>query len=141
VVSLQLLGRSYYLLVALSSGVFELPAVLVATNPKFLGDEMAGCHLLLLGRSSDLRHVDELDVLLSVTIKKFVPSSGRALASSCNLDVFLLLPLVRWRLVEGLLLAPTTKTTGRPLCGPKCNFPFLRGCLCKSCNVNLKTYM
>ena len=46
--------------VALSSGDFELLAVLVASSPKFLGVEMAGGHQFLLVRSVDLRHVDDL---------------------------------------------------------------------------------
>ena len=81
-VSLQLLGRSS-LSVAWLFGVLGWPAVLVAAKPKFLGDEMAGGHLLLPGRSSTLRHVDEFDVLLGVANKNFVSSSGRASASSC----------------------------------------------------------
>jgi len=82
VVSLQLLGQSS-LLVAWLFGVLGWPAVLVAAKPKFLGDEMAGGHLLLPGRSSTLRHVDEFDVLLGVANQNFVSSSGRASASSC----------------------------------------------------------
>ena len=68
-------------------------------------------------------------------------SSGRALASSCNLGVHLLLPLVRWLLVEGFLHSPVTKITGRSLYGLICNFLFIQGCLCKSCIVNLYSYM
>ena len=63
--------------------------MLVAVKPKFLGDEMAGGHLLLPGRSSILRHVDEFDVLLGVANKNFVSSSGRASASSCIPGAFL----------------------------------------------------
>jgi len=116
------LGGLSPLSVALSSGDFELPAVLVATNPKFLGDKMAGGHLFLLVRLVDLRHVDDFDVLLGEVVKNFVSSSRWALASSCNLDGFILQPLVRRWIVEGRLLTPVTKTTRRPLGGPKCNF-------------------
>ena len=80
------------MLVALSSSDFELPAVLVATNPKFLGDEMAGGHLFLLVRSADLRYVDNLDVLLGEAVKtSFLRRDGLWLqaatltASSSNL--------------------------------------------------------
>jgi len=53
-------------------GVLGWPAVLVASEPKFLGDVVAGGHLLLLGRSTFLRHVDVFDVLLGEAIKNFV---------------------------------------------------------------------
>lgn len=123
--------------VALSSGDFELLAVLVASSPKFLGVEMAGCHQFLLVRSVDLRHVDDFGVLLGEAVKNFVSSSSWALASSCSLDGFIFQPL-GWRwIVAGRLLAPVTKTTGRPLGGPKCISFFFQGCVCKSCNVNL----
>jgi len=49
--------------------------------------------------------------------------------------------LVWRRLVGGLLRAPATKMTGRSVAGPKCNFLFFQGCLCKSCNVILIPYM
>jgi len=69
------------------------PAVLVATEPEFFDDKMAGHHLVLLGRSTFRRYVD---ILLGVAIKNFVSMSGRAsAASSCILDVFLFQPLVR----------------------------------------------
>ena len=109
-VYLQLLRWSFSHSVALSSDDLGLPAMLVATSSMFLGDEMAGGHLLLLGRSMYLRHVDVFDMLLVVAMENFdVSSSRRALASSCNLRVFPLQPVVRWVLVEGLL---------------QCNFPF-----------------
>ena len=101
-----------------------LLAVLVMSNPKFLIDEMAGDHLFLLGHSTDLWHVEVFDMLLMATTKNFeVSSSGRTLASSCNLDAALLQPPVRRGLIKGLLLVPVTKMTGRPLYGPECNFP------------------
>ena len=61
--------------------------MLVASEPKFPGDEVAGGHLLLLARSTFLRHVDVFDVLLGEAIKNFVFPSRRASASSCILDV------------------------------------------------------
>jgi len=112
-------------------GVLGWPAVLVASESKFLGDVVAGGHLLLLGRSTFLRHVDVFDVLLGEAIKNFVSSSRRASASSCILDVFLFQPLVRRRLIGRLLWAPATKTTGRPLLGLYCNFLVFQGCLAK----------
>ena len=131
----------FSLSVARMFGVLEWPAVLVASEPKFLGDVVAGGHLLLLGRSTFLRHVDVFDVLLGEAIKNFVSSSGRASASSCILDVFLFQSLVRWKSVGRLLCAPVTKTTGRPLFGLLCNFLLYRGCFCKNCNVNLTFYI
>jgi hypothetical protein len=80
----------------LSSDDLGLLAMLAATSPMFLDDEMAGGHLLLLGRSTYLRYVDVCDMLLVVAMENFdVSSSRRALASSCNLDVFPLQPVVR----------------------------------------------
>ena len=117
------------------------PAVLVASEPKFPGDEVSDGHLLLLARSTFLRHVDVFDVLLGEAIKNFVFSSRRASASSCILDAFLFQPLVRRRLIGRLLWALATKTTGRPLLELHCNFLIFRGCLCKSCNVNLIFYI
>jgi len=140
VVSCNCLG-GLSLSVARMFGVLEWPAVLVASESKFLGDVVAGGHLLLLGRSTFLRHVDVFDVLLGETIKNFVSSSRRASASSCILDVFLFQPLVRRRFIGRLLWAPATKTTGRPLLGLYCNFLVFQGCLCKSCNVTLIFYM
>jgi len=140
VVSCNCLG-GLSLSVARMFGVLGWPAVLVASESKFLGDVVAGGHLLLLGRSTFLRHVDVFDVLLGETIKNFVSSSRRASASSCILDVFLFQPLVRRRLIGRLLWAPATKTTGRPLLELHCNFLIFQGCLCKSCNVNLIFYM
>ena len=127
--------------VARMFGVLGWPAVLVASEPKFLGDVVAGGHLLLLGRSTFLRHVDVFDVLLGEAIKNFVFPSRRASASSCILDAFLFQPLVRRRLIGRLLWAPATKTTGRPLLELHCNFLIFQGCLCKSCNVNLIFHM
>ena len=102
---------------------------------------MASGHVLRLERSTVLRHVF-FDMLLVVPLKNLdVSSSGRALASSCDLDVYLQQPLVQWLLVEGLLHSPATKTTGRPLFGSTCNFLFVQGCLCKGCDVNLGPYM
>jgi len=49
--------------------------------------------------------------------------------------------LVWRRLVGGLLRAPAMKTTGRSLAGPKCNFLFFQGWLCKSCSVILIPYI
>ena len=121
------LGALSPLSVALSSGDFELSAVLVASSPKFLGVEMADGHQFLLVRSVDLRHVDDFGVLLGEAVKNFVSSSRWALASSCSLDGFIFQPLGWWWIVEGRLLAPVTKTTGRPLGGPKCNFSFSKG--------------
>ena len=66
------LGSLSPLSVALSSGDFELSAVLVASSPKFLGVEMAGGHQFLLVRSVDLRHVDDFGVLLGEAVKNFV---------------------------------------------------------------------
>ena len=113
-VYLQLLMWSFSHSVALSSDDLGLPAMLVATSSMFLGDEMAGGHLLLLGRSMYLRHVDVFDMLLVVAMENFDVSSRRALASSCNLGVFPLQPVVRWVLVEGLLQSPATKTIRDP---------------------------
>ena len=101
------LGVLLPLSVVWSLGDLGLAALLVASNPKYLGDEMAGGHLLLLGRSSVLRYVDELGVLLVAAIKNFQGSSSRrVVASSSNLGVVLLQPLVRWSCVEGLLRTP-----------------------------------
>lgn len=127
--------------VARMFGVLGWPAVLVASESKFLGDVVAGGHLLLLGRSTFLRHVDVFDVLLGETIKNFVSSSGRTSASSYILDAFLFQSLVRKRSVGRLLWALATKMTKRPLLGLHYNFLFYRGCFCKSCNVNLIFYM
>lgn len=70
--------------VALLSVDLGLLAMHVATNPKFLGDEMADGHLLLLGHSTHQRHVDDFDMVLIVGMENFVVSSSRrALASSC----------------------------------------------------------
>ena len=123
--------------VALLFGAFGQPAVLVASEPKFLGVVMAGGHPLLLGRSTFPRHVDALDVLLGETFKNFVSSSGRASASSCILGAILFQPMVWRSLVGRLLWVPATKTAGRSSFGLHCIFLVLRGCLCKSCNVNL----
>jgi len=79
------LGALSPLSVALSSGDFELSAVLVASSPKFLGVEMAGGHQFLLVRSVDLRHVDDFGVLLGEAVKNFVSSSRWALASAAAL--------------------------------------------------------
>jgi hypothetical protein len=79
--------------VASSSIDLGMPAMLTAT-PMFLGGGMASGHLLWLGRSTILRHV-VFGMLLAVPMKMFeVSLLGRALASSCNLGVHLLLPLV-----------------------------------------------
>ena len=73
--------------VAQMFGALGRPAVLVASKPKFLGDEVAGGHLLLLARSTFLRHVNVFDMLLGEANKSFVYSLGRVSASSCILDV------------------------------------------------------
>ena len=127
--------------VAQMFGALGWLAVLVASEPKFPGDEVADGHLLLLTRSTFLRHVDVFDVLLGEANKNFVSSSERASASSCILDALLFQPLVRRRLVGRPLRVPATKTTGRPLFGLYCNFLIFQGCLCKSCNVNLIFYI
>ena len=80
--------------VALLFGAFGQPAVLVASEPKFLGVVMAGDHLLLLGHSTFPRHVGALDVLLGEAFKNFVSLSGRASASSCILGTILFQPVV-----------------------------------------------
>ena len=74
--------------------VLGRPAVLVASEPKFPGDEVAGGHLLLLARSTFLQHVDVFDMLLGEANKSFVSSSGRASASSCILGTILFQPVV-----------------------------------------------
>ena len=135
------MGDSFFLSVASLSVDLGVPAMLAATTPMSSGGVMTNGHVLRLVRSPALRYVD-VDMLLVVPFKNLeVSSSGRALASSCNLDVHLLLPLVRWLPVEGLLHSPVTKITGRPLYGLICNFLFIQGCLCKSCIVNLYSYM
>jgi len=80
------------------------------------------------------------DVLLGGANKNFVSSSGRASASSCFPGALLHFGVPEARRGE-LLRAPATKTTGRSLAGPKCNFLFFQGWLCKSCNVILISYM
>ena len=135
------LGDSFPLSVASSSVDLGMPVMLAATTPMFSGGDIARGHVLRLERSTVLRHVF-FDMLLVVPLKNLdVSSSGRALASSCDLDVYLQQPLVQWLLVEGLLHSPATKTTGRPLFGSICNFLFVQGCLCKGCDVNLDPYM
>jgi hypothetical protein len=82
---------------------FEAPDLL---SP---GDVMAGGHLLQLGRSASIEHVDVFGVRLLVASKNCeVPSSGRRSASSCT-----------W-----LLRSPMTRMTGRILQGPSCKFFF-----------------
>jgi hypothetical protein len=71
------------------------------------------------------------DMLLVVPIQKF-SSSGRALASSCNLGA-------QWMLVEGLLRLPATKMTGTlqdPCMDYNVNSFWFRGA-CISYHVNL----
>ena len=83
--------------VDLSFSVLGWPAVLVASDPKLIGDEVANGHLLLLERSTFLQHVD---VLLDEAVKNFVSSPGKASASSCILDAFLFQSLERRRAAE-----------------------------------------
>jgi len=135
------LGDSFSLSVVSLSVDLGVPAMLAATTPMYSGGVMTNGHVLRLVCSTALRYVD-VDMLLVVPFKNLeVSSSGRALASSCNLGMHLLLPLVRWLLVEGFLHSPVTKITGRSLYGLICNFLFIQGCLCKSCIVNLYSYM
>ena len=134
-------GDSFFLSVASLSVDLGVPAMLAATTPMSSGGVMINGHVLRLVRSTALRYVD-VDMLLVVPFKNIeVSSSGRVLASSCNLGVHLFLPLVRWLPIEGLLHSPVTKITGRRLYGLICNFLFIQGCLCKSCIVNLYSYM
>jgi hypothetical protein len=83
-------------------------------------------------------------MLLVVPMKIFeVSLLGRALASSCNLGVHLLLTLVRWMLVEGLLHSPATKMTGTlgdPCMDQNVFFFFFKGASI-SCHVNLALFM
>ena len=121
------MGDSFFLSVASLSVDLGVPAMLAATTPMSSGGVMINGHVLRLVRSTALRYVDVV-MLLVVPFKNLeVSSSGRALASSCNLGVHLLLPLVRW--------------LRRRLYGLICNFLFIQGCLCKSCIVNLYSYM
>jgi len=141
VVYMQLCGRLLFPFSCFVVRRFGVPAMLAATTPMSSGGVMINGHVLRLVRSTALRYVDVV-MLLVVPFKNLeVSSSGRALASSCNLDVHLLLPLVRWLPVEGLLHSPVTKITGRRLYGLICNFLFIQGCMCKSCIVNLYSYM
>jgi hypothetical protein len=94
------LGGFFSLSVASLSIDLGMPAMLMAT-PMFLSGGIASGHLLWLERSNVLWHV-VFGMLLVVPMKIFeVSLSRRALASSCNLGVHLLLPLVWWLLVEG----------------------------------------
>jgi hypothetical protein len=73
-------------------------------------------------------------MLLVVPIKK-ISSSGRALASSCNLGV-------QWMLIEGLLQSLATNKTGN-LQDPCMDYnviSFIQGALV-SCYVNLDLFM
>ena len=83
-------------------------------------------------------------MLLIVLMKIFeVSLSGRALASSCNLGVYLLLPLVWWMLVEGLLHSPAMKMTGTlgdPCMDQNVIFFLFKGAFV-SCHVNLDLFM
>ena len=128
--------------VASSSVDLEMHVMLMAT-PMFLGGGMASGHLLWLGRSTVLRHV-VFGMLLVVSMKIFeVSLSGRTLASRCNLGVHLLLPLVRWMLVEGLLHSPATKTTGTlgdPCMDQNVIFFLFKGAFV-SCHVNIDLFM
>jgi hypothetical protein len=136
------LGGFFPLSVASSSVDLELPTMLTAT-PRFLGGGMACGHLLWLVHSTVLRHV-VFGMLLVVLMKIFeVSSSGRALASSCSLGVHLLLPLVRWMLVEGLLHSPAmkmTRTMGDPCMDHNVIFFFSNGAFV-SYHVNLVVFM
>jgi len=118
------LGDSFSLSVVSLSVDLGVPAMLAATTPMYSG-VMTNGHVLRLVCSTALRYVD-VDMLLVVPFKNLeVSSSGRALASSCNLGMHLLLPLVRWLLVEGFLHSSVTKITRRPLYGLICNFLFI----------------
>ena len=135
------MGDSFFLSVASLSVDLGVLAMLAATTPMSSGGVMTNGHVLRLVRSTALRYVD-VDMLLVVPFKNIeVSSSGRVLASSCNLGVHLFLPLVRWLPVEGLLHSPVTKISERLLYGLICNFLFTQGYLCKSCIVNLYSYM
>ncbi|CAN6320701.1 unnamed protein product [Urochloa humidicola] len=111
-------GGSITLWVVLSSGDSEFLADLDAPDLWSSGEVMAESHLQP-GRSTFLRYVDVLDILILVAIKNYVSSSGRGSASNCK-----------------LLRSPATRTAGKHLQGPSCNFLISQGCLCK--NVNFK---
>ncbi|CAN6180317.1 unnamed protein product [Urochloa humidicola] len=113
-------------------GLFTLSVVLSSGDSEFWadkasdfwssGDVMAESHLQP-GRSTILRYVDAVDILLVVAIQNCnVLSSGRG-SVSCR----------------RMLRSPATRTAGKFLQGSSCNLFICQGCLCK--NVNFMDHM
>ena len=111
--------------VALSLGVSGSPAVLVASDPVLLARIWP---LAIICSGVQRLRCTSCYVPIDVASKPYVASLEACSlrwdsASSCKLSVR--------SNVEWWLRALATKTTGRSLQGPGCNFYFIQGCLCK----------